>query len=104
MEKLLEKALSRIIAYCDPEQVILFGSYAKGSYRPGSDIDLLVIGDFRQSRYLRGRQLRDILREFPVKMDIHLLSPREVEIEQGKRHSFIRTMEDHRKILYQKKP
>jgi predicted nucleotidyltransferase len=35
-----------------PEQVILFGSYAKGTARPDSDVDLLVImpADFSGAR------------------------------------------------------
>ena len=35
-----------------PEQVILFGSYAKGTARPDSDVDLLVVvpGEFSGAR------------------------------------------------------
>jgi uncharacterized protein len=35
----------QIVARFDPERVILFGSYAHGRPRPGSDVDLLVIMD-----------------------------------------------------------
>ena len=33
----------QIVAEAKPVKVILFGSYARGSARPGSDVDLLVI-------------------------------------------------------------
>jgi predicted nucleotidyltransferase len=39
----ISSALARVLACCDPEQVILFGSRARGNARPTSDIDLLVI-------------------------------------------------------------
>ena len=38
-------AVEEIVAAIDPEQVVLFGSVAKGTAGPESDIDLLVIGD-----------------------------------------------------------
>ena len=38
----LDQCLTIIRAF-DPKQVILFGSRARGDYRPDSDIDLMVI-------------------------------------------------------------
>ena len=37
--------LDSIVAYFDPQQVILFGSAARRGAEPGSDIDLLVVLD-----------------------------------------------------------
>jgi len=43
------KVISRIqdvmSSFTEIEKVTLFGSRAKGNYRPGSDIDLTLIGD-----------------------------------------------------------
>ncbi len=39
----LPEITRRIISTSYPEQVILFGSYARGDHHPDSDIDLLVI-------------------------------------------------------------
>lgn len=39
-------AIRQILADCPAiEKAILYGSRAKGNYRPGSDIDLTLIGD-----------------------------------------------------------
>jgi len=35
--------LDRVVAYFDPNRVILFGSAARGQATPDSDIDLLVV-------------------------------------------------------------
>jgi len=57
--------------YPQIEQVILYGSRAKGNYKNGSDIDLTIVGDldFRSLLKLEN-QLDDLL--LPYKMDISL--------------------------------
>ena len=44
-----QKTIDRISfifsGYTEVEQVIIYGSHAKGSYRNGSDIDLTLIGN-----------------------------------------------------------
>lgn len=44
-DALLTEITQRIIAVSDPEQIILFGSRARGDAGADSDIDLLVIKD-----------------------------------------------------------
>jgi predicted nucleotidyltransferase len=39
----LDEIISIIRESADPDQIILFGSYARGDYTPHSDIDLLII-------------------------------------------------------------
>ena len=39
----LDEAVRRIVAAVDPERIIVFGSFARGEARPGSDLDLLVV-------------------------------------------------------------
>jgi predicted nucleotidyltransferase len=42
---LLPEITRLIQAVSDPDEIILFGSYARGDYGPDSDLDLLVIID-----------------------------------------------------------
>ena len=44
-ETLLTEITRRIVAVSDPQQIILFGSQARGEAGPDSDLDLLVIKD-----------------------------------------------------------
>ena len=48
----LDKIVDRIVRVASPERIILFGSAAKGTMGPESDVDLLVIkrGDFHRGR------------------------------------------------------
>jgi predicted nucleotidyltransferase len=60
-------------AYPEIEQAILYGSRAKGNYRPGSDIDLTLVGDLSGARFLALQtQLDDLL--LPYTLDISLFS------------------------------
>lgn len=42
-DAILDRMIRTIVDEVDPEQVILFGSRARGDARPDSDVDLLVI-------------------------------------------------------------
>lgn len=42
----IKKALQKI----DAKYILIFGSFAEGTYTPESDIDLLIIGNCKQSR------------------------------------------------------
>jgi predicted nucleotidyltransferase len=44
-DRLLTEITRRIVAVSDPQQIILFGSQARGEAGPDSDLDLLVIKD-----------------------------------------------------------
>jgi hypothetical protein len=45
MKNMLDEITRRIREVSDPEQIILFGSRARGDSRPDSDVDLLIIKD-----------------------------------------------------------
>ena len=66
--------ISRVFAACpEIEKVIIYGSRAKGDFRPGSDIDLTVVGDeVTWEQLLRiENELDDLL--LPYKIDLSLL-------------------------------
>jgi len=55
------------------EQVILYGSRAKGTFRPGSDIDLTIKGALAFPELLQiESEIDDLL--LPYKLDLSLLS------------------------------
>ncbi|MBD2230621.1 nucleotidyltransferase domain-containing protein [Phormidium tenue] len=62
---LTESDMAQIVAACcqfeEIAAVVLFGSRAKGNYKPGSDVDLAVKGDRITRRTLA--QLADLLNE-----------------------------------------
>lgn len=57
--------------YSGIEQVIIYGSRARGNYKNGSDIDLSIIGNLDYANLLRlETQLDDLL--LPYKIDLSL--------------------------------
>ena len=68
-----------------PDKIILFGSYARGDYRPQSDVDLLVVMPLNGKPTLR--QAIEILQsiEYHFGLDLIVRSPQELKrrIELG---------------------
>jgi predicted nucleotidyltransferase len=98
----LESITQLIVRCCDPDYILLFGSYARGTAGPDSDLDLLLVGPFKESKWLRDRELRGLLGDFPIRMDLHLVTPEELAIEAKKPHSFLRTLPSHAIPLYRR--
>lgn len=102
--ELLQRIVSDIVREVAPEQVILFGSHARESAGPDSDLDLLVVESepFGQDRSRRTetRRIRRALWDYLVPMDILVYSRAEVEQWKGsKNHLIARTMKEG-KVLY----
>ena len=52
----------RIVAYCKPEKVILFGSVARQHSGENSDIDLFIIKESKKKRPFRVKEIYEALR------------------------------------------
>lgn len=70
----LDEIVERILAVCQPDRVILFGSAATGQMTPDSDIDLLVVD--REAPDARGQSLRirQALVALPYPFDVFVMS------------------------------
>ena len=69
----------RLVRQFDPEQIILFGSQARGTAGPDSDVDLMVVMPVKRAKkaateIAMGVALHDIL----VPKDIIVVTPEEV--------------------------
>ena len=82
------------------EQVILFGSYAKGSATADSDVDLLVIGPFKGRSADKSVEIRMKLRpKFPV--DIIVKTAEKVHQRAKMGDCFIQEILEKGKVLYE---
>lgn len=82
-DEILDRMVRAIVEEVDPEQVILFGSRARGDAGEESDVDLVVVetepfGKTR-SRRLEAVRLWKALSDFVVPKDILVYSRDEVE-------------------------
>jgi predicted nucleotidyltransferase len=78
-EQEIEELVRRVVEVADPEMIILFGSAARGTMGPDSDLDLLVVkgGEYdRREVWLRiDRALRSLARP----ADVILATPWDIE-------------------------
>ena len=81
--QLLQQMVATIVAKVDPEQVILFGSHARGDTSEGSDVDLIVVESepFGKNRDRGAEAVRlwQALARFEISKDILVYSRDEVE-------------------------
>jgi predicted nucleotidyltransferase len=100
-EHALQGITDLIVHTCNPDLILLFGSYAKGHDNLASDLDVLVIGPFRESPYLRGREVREKLHRYPIHIDLLFYTLEEATFEARKPHGFMSSILSHSMILYQ---
>lgn len=79
----VEAAVERIVQGFDPLRVVVFGSYARGEARPGSDLDLLVVLSHVAHRREAAVALRRALADLPVPKDVVVASADDVERRRG---------------------
>ena len=65
----------RIVKRFHPDRVILFGSHARGTAGPDSDVDLLVVMSVTGSKREKQFEVRRALHEFKVSKDIIVTTP-----------------------------
>lgn len=85
-----------------PEQIVLFGSYAYGTPSPESDVDLLIIMDTP----LRSRQQRlEISRSLsprPFPLDIVVRTPQEIRERLALGDPFVKEITTQGKVVYER--
>jgi len=78
-EKKLREIIRRVVKVAQPEKIILFGSAARGTMGPNSDVDLLVV---KSGKFHQGHLMGDIymnLHGVGLPVDIILVTPEQVE-------------------------
>jgi predicted nucleotidyltransferase len=73
----IARIVKRIVKEFDPEQIILFGSQARGDAGPDSDVDLLVVMEVVGSKLEKCLEIRGALHDFFMPLDIIVTSPEE---------------------------
>ena len=99
-EEAIETMVERLVDRFDPDQIILFGSQARGTAGPGSDVDLLVIMPVTGSKRARQLEMRMALHDIAVPKDIILATPDEVVRRRDIVGTIIRPALREGKVLY----
>jgi predicted nucleotidyltransferase len=69
----------RIVKQFRPAKIILFGSYAKGTAGPDSDVDLLIVMPVRGSRHKKAVEIGVALHDIEISKDVIVVTPEEFE-------------------------
>ena len=64
----IAKYQDKVIQKLKPKKIIMFGSFARGDFNEGSDVDLIVIGDWQQDFLDRIKVLLD-MNEFGLPLE-----------------------------------
>ena len=80
--KIINEAVRRIADKFNPERIILFGSYARGTADDKSDIDLLVICPLTKKRIKLMSEMDKALEGLRLPRDIVVISPKEFGLEK----------------------
>lgn len=93
----------------EPYKIILFGSYANGTYTEDSDIDILVVlnsdtisqnyEEKMRNRLLVRQRISDISKKVPI--DLLVYTKKEYEIIMSNRNSFFDEIAKQGKVLYE---
>lgn len=96
--ELLDELMRQIVKRCAPEKVFLFGSYAKGVIRKGSDIDLCIVVDTRDARKLK--QDLQLSLDLETALDIVIYTPSVWTEQVGDPASFAHQIASKGVLLY----
>jgi len=77
------------------KEVYLFGSFAKGEVHEASDIDLIIVGDFKEKFFERIQKIT-ALTDLPIEPLIY--TPQEFK-KLKKKNSFIKKIMSEAKVL-----
>jgi predicted nucleotidyltransferase len=98
----IQRMLEKLLAEYAPEKVVLFGSYAYGTPRAESDIDLLIIKETSERFLDRWVTVQRILtgmhRTLPV--ETLVLTPQEIQQRLAVGDQFIADILAKGKVLY----
>lgn len=102
VREVIQDIVDKLLAGYTPQKVILFGSYAYGSPRPDSDIDLLIIKETGERFIDRWVTVRRLLSDPGriVPLETLVLTPQEVSNRLAVGDQFLAEILEKGEVLY----
>ena len=99
----LSEVVDRIVRKFHPVKIILFGSWARGSAREDSDLDLLVVLPKVEHKRKAAIEVMRVLNGLPISKDVVITTPEEIK-ERGHVIGYIlRPALEEGKVVYESK-
>lgn len=101
-EKRIREIVARIVKRFDPVRIILFGSRARGSARPDSDADLLVVMPVRGSRRRTATEIDVALMGIQLPVDIIVVTPEDFARDRNSAGSIVNAALREGRVLHER--
>ena len=101
----LREVTDRIVHGYNPDKIVLFGSWARGTAHEGSDLDLLIIkSDGEQPRRKRAVEVLKLLwsRQADITVQPIVLTPGEWQRYLREGHSFYTEIQEEGVVVYER--
>jgi len=96
-----KRVINRIIRRYRPKKIIVFGSFARGDVRQGSDLDLVIIKNTKEKFLRRMDAVLDLCDgEIAVEPLIYTEAEFERMLEEG--NDFLETVVSEGKVVYER--
>ena len=99
----LDEIVSRIVEVAQPEQVLIFGSTARGTTGPHSDLDFLVIKTGRYNARKVAGLIYQRMRGIARSIDLIIVTPQQVKENRNSQFSVLYPALREGRVVYERK-
>ena len=99
-QTLINILVRQIVEAAQPLQVVLFGSGARGTLRPGSDIDLMVVMPNGTHRRKTAQRLYQAISGIKTPFDLLVATPTDLEKHKDNIGLIYRTVLQEGRVVY----
>ena len=98
----IDAVVHQIVQRIQPQRIIIFGSYAKGTATSKSDLDIFVIKETDLPMAYRVDDLRPFLCQLLIPVDVHIYTQEEVDEFGKEQFSFVDSVLKSGKTVFKK--
>lgn len=99
---IIAEMVRRIVARFQPERIILFGSHARGTAGPHSDVDLLVVLRDAKPKRAKEVEIYRLLADSDLATDVIVVTPEEIERYRNVLGTIIKPALQEGRVLYER--
>jgi len=100
--QIVKRFLNLIIEKFNLKKIIIFGSFARGDYHKGSDLDLVIVGEFKERFIDRIGKIIE-LNESDLEIEAMVYTEEEFQKMIQERRPFIEQVLEEGMVVYEKK-
>jgi len=100
--KIVKRFINVIIKKFNLKKIIIFGSFARGDYHKGSDLDLIIVGEFKERFIDRIGKIIE-LNDSDLEIDVMVYTEEEFQKMIRERRPFIEQALEEGIVVYEKR-